>query len=466
MGPAQQVGDRVQFGAGGRVGADLDPAALPGGQRGPVLGELVAGQPAHRHPPGEFAGGGEQHGARAAGHPQHLDLGGAAVGVPEGLRELQDAVDVGAAERVDGLVRVADGDQLPPAAGQPPQQPDLGRVGVLVLVDEDRVVALAQAPLDLGALGEQHGAVHQLGVVEDAAQVEDVEVVGEEVRGGGPVGAPHALGETGQLVLAQPELTAAGEDGADLVGETAGGQAGPQVERPGDPGAAAPGVLGAAGEQLADHDVLLGAGEQPQRLGVVGRVLVGAEQGVAEGVEGGGLRGGGAGTGGGGGEPSGHPVAQLHGGLAAEGEDEDPLGVGAVLDPPGDGLDQGRGLARARSGEHQQRTARVLDHGALVGVEFGRYGRYEGAAHQTVGGAHGRPGGRARQLRAGPVEGPVVHRAYDPAPSFPSAHMIPADPDRRRYLSPSPWAPPSQRARRRSTRGGSASSRSGVPSSP
>ncbi len=259
MRPAQQVGDRVQLGAGGRVGADLDPAALPGGQRGAVLGELVAGQPAHRHPPGEFAGGGEQHGTRAAGHPQHLDLGGAAVRVPEGLRELQDAVDVGAPERVDGLVRVPDGDQLAPAAGQPPQQPDLGRVGVLVLVDEDRVVALAQAPLDLRALGEQHRAVHQLGVVEDAAQVEDVEVVGEEVRGGGPVGAPHALGEAGQLVLAQPELAAAGEHGADLVGEAAGGQAGAQVERPGDPGAAAPGVLGAAGEQLADHDVLLGA---------------------------------------------------------------------------------------------------------------------------------------------------------------------------------------------------------------
>lgn len=189
-----------------------------------------------------------------------------------------------------------------PPPHEPPQQPDLGRVGVLVLVDEDRVVALAQAPLDLGALGEQHGAVHQLGVVEDAAQVEDVEVVGEEVRGGGPVGAPHTLGEAGQLGLAQPELAAAGEDGADLVGEAAGGQAGAQVERPGDPGAAAPGVLGAAGEQLADHDVLLGAGEQPQRLGVVGRVLVGAEQGVAEGVEGGGLRGGGAGTGGTGGE--------------------------------------------------------------------------------------------------------------------------------------------------------------------
>ncbi len=269
MGAAQQVGDRVEFGAGCRVGVHLDPAAFAGGQQGAVLGELVGGQAAHGHPPGDLAGGGEQQGAGAAGDAQHLDLGGAAVGPAEGLRKVEDAVDVGAAEGVDRLVGVTDRDEVASAAGEPAQQPDLGGVGVLVLVDEDDVVAPAQLVLDVGAFGEQDGAVDEFGVVEDAAQVEHVEVVGEEVRGGGPVGALDALGEALQFGLAEAELAAAGEDGADLVGEAAGGQAGPQVQRPGDPGAAEAGVLGAAGEQFADHDVLLGAGEQPQRLGVV-----------------------------------------------------------------------------------------------------------------------------------------------------------------------------------------------------
>ncbi len=376
VGAAQQVGDRVEFGAGRRVRVHLDGAALAGGQQGAVGGELVGGQPAHRHPAGEFPGGGEQHGAGAPGHPQHLDLGGPAVGLPEGVGELQDAVHVGAAERVDRLVGVADRDQVPPAAGQPLQQPDLGGVGVLVLVDEHHVVAAAQLGGDLLAFGEQHGAVDEFGVVEDAAQVEHVQVLGEEVRGGGPVGAADALREAQQLLLAEAEFAAAGEHGADLVGEAAGGQAGPQVERPADGGGARLGVLGAAGEQFADHHVLLGAGQQPQRFGVLLGRLVGAQQGVAERVEGGGLRGGGA-------DPGGHPVAQFHRGLAAEGEHQHAFGGGAVGDPPGDRLDQRGGLAGAGPGEHQQRPRRVLDHRPLEVVQHGRVGLREGAAHQA-----------------------------------------------------------------------------------
>ena len=52
-------------------------------------------------------------------------------------REVPDAVDVGPAEAVDRLVRVADRHQVAAAPGQQPQQLDLGRVGVLQLVDED-----------------------------------------------------------------------------------------------------------------------------------------------------------------------------------------------------------------------------------------------------------------------------------------------------------------------------------------
>ena len=54
--------------------------------------------------------------------------------------------DVGAPEGVDRLVGVAEGDQgAGRRAGQRVQQPHLGRVGVLVLVDVDRVVRARRA---------------------------------------------------------------------------------------------------------------------------------------------------------------------------------------------------------------------------------------------------------------------------------------------------------------------------------
>ena len=45
--------------------------------------------------------------------------------------------DLGAPEAVDRLVGVADDDQVAAVAGDGPEQGDLARVGVLVLVDED-----------------------------------------------------------------------------------------------------------------------------------------------------------------------------------------------------------------------------------------------------------------------------------------------------------------------------------------
>ena len=51
--------------------------------------------------------------------------------------ELEDVADVGAAERVDRLVRVADGADVPVLAAEQLEQPVLRVVRVLVLVDED-----------------------------------------------------------------------------------------------------------------------------------------------------------------------------------------------------------------------------------------------------------------------------------------------------------------------------------------
>ena len=71
-------------------------------------------------------------------------LGGAVVllqldhrGVGEVVLEIEDVADVGVAEAVDRLIVVADHHQVAVLGGEQLQQPVLGVVGVLVLVDED-----------------------------------------------------------------------------------------------------------------------------------------------------------------------------------------------------------------------------------------------------------------------------------------------------------------------------------------
>ena len=68
---------------------------------------------------------------------------GARAGRPRGL---QVRVDVGAAERVDRLLGVADEDQRRVLAEREPDDVPLHRVGVLELVDEHDAEALAQPP--------------------------------------------------------------------------------------------------------------------------------------------------------------------------------------------------------------------------------------------------------------------------------------------------------------------------------
>ena len=76
-------------------------------------------------------------------------------------------------------------------------------------------------------------------------------------------------------------------------------------------------------------------------------------------------------------------VAQLGGGPAAEGQHQDLLGVGAGLDPGDHRLDDRRGLAGARPGQHQQRAAGVVDDPPLGVVERRHRDRPLGAAGRT-----------------------------------------------------------------------------------
>ena len=191
------------------------------------------------------------------------------------------------------------------------------------------------------------GPVDELGVVERAELVEDLEVFLEEARGGPPVGASPGLGgelrEVGRL---EAEAPRPGQQGPDLVGEPAGAQGDRELLGP-----LAQPVGPVADEQLAHHDVLLGTGQQPQGApGVLGRPRL-PRQGVGEGVEGPRrLRLDGA-T-----QPGGDPVAQLLRRPPGEREGEDAVRRGPRLDPGGDRGDERGRLARARAGEHEQRT--------------------------------------------------------------------------------------------------------------
>lgn len=143
-------------------------------------------------------------------------------------------------------------------------------------------------------------------------------------------------------------------------------------------GEAQPLQVGLAREQPAHGHVLLGTGQQSQRLHEEVAVLVGADQGVAEGVERGGLRGPG------GPYPQRHTVAQFDGRFPAEREHQDAFRVAVACDTGGHGFDERGRLARTGTGEHQQGTARVVNHRALSCVKTRGIHLRRRSAHQPV----------------------------------------------------------------------------------
>ena len=132
--------------------------------------QLAAGHPA--------AGGGDD----AVGQRHHL-RGGPVValqahhrGVGESPREVQQVARRGAGERVDGLVGVADDGEVVALAQPCVQHPLLQRGDVLVFVDDEAAVAVAELLGDRGVVLDRGGGVQQ--------QV--VEVQQRRARRGGP----------------------------------------------------------------------------------------------------------------------------------------------------------------------------------------------------------------------------------------------------------------------------------------
>ena len=426
------------------------PAGQPPAGRRLLAGALLASllraagaragdQPGrHRQPAGHPARRGQQHRAAAPAGTQRDHAGRPVVRSAEQVREPAHGVGVRAAERVDRLVRVADRDQFPAVPGQRVQQRLLGRVGVLVLVHQHDVVGLALAVPGGGAAEQRGGDPDDFGVIvgRHRRQVEPCGVPVEKATRGDPVVAAAGPAQPGQAAAVQPAFGCAEQEVAQLGGEPAGGQRGPEPLRP------APGRprLPFRAQHPAHLQQLLRTGQQGRRL-VTGQHELPADQRIRVAVERQGQR-----LAGGAAQPGGDPLAQLVGRLAAEREDEHPLRVDLALgDPLYDRCHDRGGLARARPGQYQQRAARVADHGLLRGVEAQRAGRWRGPPQEPV------------------TACLVVHLACIPAEGT----------DIRSRLAgsaltgyPGAGSRPSQRASRMSMHGGPAARdvRSGVPS--
>ena len=285
------------------------------------------------------------------------------------------------AERVDGLVRVAHRDELTAVAGQRVQQRLLGGVGVLVLVHQHHVVGLALTVARRRTAQQRGSDPDDLRVVirRDGGQVEARDIAVQEAARGDPVVPAVGAAQPGQSPAVQPALGRAEQEIAQFRGETAGGQGGLEPLRPAMGGRRlSPGRLGA--QHPPDLQQLLGAGQQGRR-DVPGQHELPAHQRVGVAVEGQrqGLAGGPA-------QPGGDPLPQVLRSLAAEGQDQHPFRVDPALgDPLGHRLDDRRGLAGPRPGQHEQRAARVRHHGLLGGVQARRIGWRRGPAQQPVG---------------------------------------------------------------------------------
>ena len=159
-------------------------------------------------------------------------------------------------------------------------------------------------------LGLDHRAADQVGVVDRALVVEDVEVLLEEQPGRDELRARSRVAPSAtQRRAVEALLAGPGQHRLHLARRSRG------CRRAARSASGQRTDSGLSVEQLAEHDVLLGRREQPQRRGVQLGGGVAADQAVGEGVERRAQRGRHRAA-----EPGGDPVAQLLGGLAAEGQ--------------------------------------------------------------------------------------------------------------------------------------------------
>ena len=271
-------------------------------------------------------------------------LGGAVVlleaddlGLGEVRFEVEDVADVGAAPRVDGLVRIAHHREVAVVLGQPSHEQVLRPVRVLVLVHHHEAEAPAVAgPDQLGALEQLDGLEQEIVEIERAARGERLHVLVVHPR-------HHVVAVAG----------AAGEHGRRRLHAVLGVA---------DARERGTGRQEAVVHLLVAQDLLHGGQ-------LVGRVVddeiarqahvrgLAAQQPRAEGVEGG--------------DPHArrrraeqrrHALAHLLGRLVREGDGEDLARFGhAAPDEIGDAIGDDAGLSGAGAGEDQKRAVGVED---------------------------------------------------------------------------------------------------------
>jgi len=240
----------------------------------------------------------------------------------------------------------------------------LEAVGVLVFVDEDVVEARADIGGD-GGFAHHHGPVEQqVVVVEDVLGLLGFDVGGKQLA---ELGLPHR--GPGKMVLEGFGKLGLRVDGARIDGEAGplGGEAGPGVveaEVVADDVEEIGRVLAVVNGELLVEPKSRRIFAQQARADAVERTgpVEGLRDGAARGAHD--LR-----------RDALDAPGHLAGGAAREGHQQDAARIGAVDDEVGDAMGEGVGLARARAGDDQQRTAdgavadAVLNGTALLGVQ-------------------------------------------------------------------------------------------------
>ena len=180
-------------------------------------------------------------------------------------------------------------------------------------------------------------------------------------------GHPHAGPTVGRPLDPTPGLSRASHDGAYFGGKSAGAQGAAQAFWPGN-STVAYGVL----QQFPQSLLLLRTRQQPQRLQERLRVGIGANEGVGEGVERRHCRCHHAS------DPGCDLLPPVLRGPTPEGETQDLLGRHGIhpAEASHHRLDQGCGLAGARTGQHQQRPPAMGDDKQLLGIQRRRTARH------------------------------------------------------------------------------------------
>ena len=282
------------------------------------------------------------------------------------------------AEPVHRLVGVADDAHVLVAAGEQQDDLVLRLVGVLVLVDEDVLEALAVVLEDVGVVAQQaDGVDEQVVEVHRPGLVQPGLVLPEHL---GLLALEDVLGAGQRLVRAAQLVLPEADDAVHAPRREA---LGVEAEVADHVAGEADGVGLVVDRELAGVAEAVGVGPQHPHAGRVERADPHRAGDRADEV--------------------GDAVAHLVGGLVGERDGQDPRRVHALVDQVGDAVGQDPGLARAGPGDDEQRPAAVDDGVELVGVETvdRRPVRSWSSAAGTAGMArHPTDGVRARPGRA------------------------------------------------------------------